>query len=66
MRYEQFRDLVRNELRVRKGGTTWTVLKARLRLPQRTPCYTWIYRLEKEIGLRRTRGPRGMVWYLAG
>lgn len=64
MRYDQFRDAVRGFLRDRPGGATWVELREGLKLPYRTPCYTWIYRMEDEAGLRRSHGRRGKVWTL--
>ena len=64
MRFEEFRDRIRGYLLRHPAGSTWPELKAQLGLPQRTPCYTWVYRLEEEIGLHRRPGPLGMVWYL--
>jgi hypothetical protein len=62
MRYDQFREAVRGFLEKRPKGATWGELRTGLRLAYRTPCYTWLHRMEDEIGLRRTRGSRGMVW----
>ena len=65
MRYLDFRSLIQEELRSNPDGLTWAELKGRLRLPYTTPCYTWIARMEQEIGLSRSRGPRGMIWRVA-
>ncbi len=65
MRYEEFRDSIRNGLRAHPQGLTWRELKDQLELPQKTPCYSWIARLETEIGLERSRAGRSMVWRLA-
>jgi hypothetical protein len=64
MRYEEFRDRIRAHLKDRPDGATWPELKARLKLPQRTACYSWVYRMQDEIGLKRTRGPQGSLWTL--
>jgi hypothetical protein len=66
MRYHQFRDAIRGYLRKRPDGATWAELRDELKLAYRTPCYTWIYRLENEAGLRRAKGRRGMVWTVDG
>jgi hypothetical protein len=64
VRYEEFRNLIRSHLRAHPKGATWPELKEELNLPQRTACYSWIYRMESEIGLRRERSVNGMVWRL--
>ena len=66
MRYEQFREAIRGYLKAHPAGATWTELRKDLGLKYRSPCYSWIYRMENEVGLRRTRrGPR-MVWTIVG
>ena len=62
MRYHEFRARILTFLRSQHEGATWKELRARLRLSYKTPCYTWIYRMEEEDGLRRVHGPRGMIW----
>ena len=57
MRYEDFRDTIRAELRRATTGLTRAQLQARLALPYARPCPTWVKRLEQEIGLTRTNGP---------
>lgn len=64
MRYEEFRSRVETFLHAHPEGVTWKGLRARLRLPYETPCYAWVYRMESEDGLRRSRGPRGMIWQM--
>ena len=63
MRYVDFRDSIRDELRNNPDGLTWKELKQRLDLPYESPCQTWVCQLEKEIGLSRTKGTgRAFVW----
>jgi hypothetical protein len=62
MRYEQFSSLIVDELKKNPEGMSWRELKAQLDLPYKTPCYTWICRMETEMGLYRSRGPKGMIW----
>lgn len=65
MRYVDFRDVIRNELRRNPDGLTWAQLRERLDLPYKSPCSTWVYRMEQEIGLKRSRGSgRAFVWKL--
>jgi len=67
MRYEEFRDAVAGELRANRDGLTWAQLKRRLRLPYRTPCYEWLARMEKDVGLTREPGEgRAYVWTVRG
>ena len=66
MRYHEFRDEIVSYLRQHPRGATWRELKAALRLPYSVPCYTWIRRMEAESGLRRIRGPRGLIWVVTG
>lgn len=52
MRYAEYRDAIRRELRGARDGLTWAKLKQRLDLPYNVPCPEWTRRLEEEIGLR--------------
>ncbi|HSH95187.1 MAG TPA: hypothetical protein VK968_13630 [Roseimicrobium sp.] len=63
MRYEQFRNSIRDELRRVPAGLTWSQLKERLDLPYDRPCPTWVKCLEEEIGLTRAKGSgAAYVW----
>lgn len=63
MRYHEFRDSIRQELRRYPDGLTWADLRDQLALPYDRPCPTWVRCLEKEIGLVRTKGPtRAYLW----
>lgn len=64
MRYLEFRASIENELRRNPEGLTWNQIKVRLNLPYSVPCYTWLYRLEREIGLTRIKEGRSMIWKL--
>ena len=65
MRYQDFRNTIRAELRRTPTGLTWAQLQARLALPYARPCPTWVKRLEQEIGLTRTKGPHAAyLWKL--
>lgn len=65
MRYVEFRDAVRGELRRHPAGWTWKELRERLALPYERACPTWVARLEEEIGLERMRDAgRAYVWTL--
>lgn len=63
MRYVEFRDEIREELRQNPAGLTWKELKQRLELPYNQPCPTWVKQMEQEIGLSREQGPaRAYIW----
>ena len=63
MRYVDFRDRIKNDLRRNPQGFTWRQLKERLDLPYQSPCQEWVKRLEKEIGLKREKGSgRAFIW----
>jgi hypothetical protein len=63
MRYVEFRDVIRKELRRHPEGLTWRQLQERLALPYDRPCPTWVTQLEQEIRLRRRKGTgRALVW----
>lgn len=65
MRYVEFRDSIREELRRNPSGLTWPELRDRLDLPYTSPCQEWVKRLEIEIGLSRTKGSgRAYMWKL--
>jgi hypothetical protein len=65
MRYTEFRDAIRHELRRRRGGRTWSELRDVLDLPYDRPCPTWVRQLEEEIGLTRQKGGgRALIWSL--
>jgi hypothetical protein len=62
MTYIEFRDLIQGALKEGSEGMTWAELRDSLVLPYKQPCYTWLVRLENEIGLRRRRTGRRMIW----
>jgi hypothetical protein len=63
MRYVEFRDLIRDELRATRSGLTWAELRDRLGLPYQHACPEWTRRLEEEIGLVRSPGlTRAYIW----
>ena len=60
--YEKFKTQIEAILKVEPEGLTWTEIKQRLNLPQRVPNNQWVRKMEKDIGLKRTRQARGIVW----
>lgn len=58
--YDLFRDKVRSVLS--NGSTlTWTEVRTRAQLPQRFPNNVWVRRLERDIGLFRSRDNHGII-----
>lgn len=65
MTYIGFRDLIRTALRRKTRGLTWAQLQERLEFSYERPCPEWTRRMEREIGLSRTKGSgRALVWKL--
>jgi hypothetical protein len=63
MKYIDYRDAIRAELRRHAAGLTWSQLRSRLALPYDRPCPTWTRQLESDIGLCRVKGGgRSLVW----
>ncbi len=66
MRYIEFRESIKKELRRHPEGFTWVELRDRLNLPYDRACPTWVKRMETEIGLVRAKGVgRAYVWRVA-
>ncbi len=66
MRYVEFRDAIKSELRRVPAGLTWAELKKRLKLPYDIPCPEWVKQMEQEIGLSRERGSgRAFTWRIS-
>jgi hypothetical protein len=65
VRYVDFRDVIKKELRRNPGGLTWTELKQRLDLPYDRPCPSWVRQMGEDVGLSRSKGSgRAYVWKL--
>ena len=66
MKYIDFRHKIQTELCKNPEGCTWAELRDRLALPYEQPCPTWVQKLEKEIDLKRCKGPgRALVWKIS-
>lgn len=65
VRYEEFKNRVLKLLMDEPEGLTWTEIKEKLDLPQRVPSNKWVCMLEKDIGLVRIKGTKGIVWRLS-
>ena len=62
MTYPEFRDKIKGALEHKDNGMTWTELKESLELEQVVPNNRWVRQLEKDIGLKRVRDTKGVVW----
>lgn len=63
--YENFRDKVRETLRVR-SPITWTEIRTTAKLSQAFPNNVWVHRMESDIGLVRERDTHGIIqWKLS-
>lgn len=62
MTYPEFRDKIKDALEHKDNGMTWTELKELLELEQVVPNNRWVRQLEKDIGLKRIRDTKGIVW----
>ncbi|PIY89114.1 MAG: hypothetical protein COY74_06745, partial [Nitrosopumilales archaeon CG_4_10_14_0_8_um_filter_34_8] len=58
----EFREKIQNALKYRDDGMTWTELRDQLELEQIVPNNKWVRQLEKDIGLKRLREMKGVVW----
>jgi len=65
VRYEEFKNRILKLLMDEPEGLTWTEIKKKLDLPQRVPSNKWVRMLEKDIGLVRIKGAKGIVWRLS-
>jgi hypothetical protein len=64
--FETFAAAVTKALRETLSGLTWFEIRRKAGLEQLTPNPTWVYRLEKECGVRRIRNGKNLqtVWRL--
>ena len=66
MRYNEFKELIQNELLNHPAGLTWMELRNQLDLPYKRPCPSWVGRMEQEIGLTRIRETkRAYIWKIS-
>ncbi len=67
MAYDEFEQKIVSVLRETADPLTWTEIRMRGGLLQMFPNNGWVRRLEKDVGLRRDRDTRGIIWWsLAG
>ncbi len=65
MAYSEFKEKIQNALKYRDDGATWTELRDQLQLEQIVPNNKWVRQLEKDIGLKRIRDMKGVVWRIS-
>ena len=67
MPYDDFKAKVATTLKSESGPMTWTEVRTKAGLPQLFPNNQWVRRMEKDIGLQRTKDSHGIIsWDLAG
>ena len=65
MAYENFRSIIEEELRKEPNGLTWTQIRERRpELYQKFPANQWVRRMEKDIGLIRSKKAGKTYWRL--
>jgi hypothetical protein len=67
MTYEAFRDAIEKTILEAPGAElTWTEIRTGARLPQKFPNNQWVRRMEKDIGLKRSKDSHGIIkWTLS-
>lgn len=66
MTYHDFKAAIQSELTKYPSGATWNELRDRLDLPYKRPCPEWTKWLERDIGLKRSKGlSRAYIWNLS-
>jgi len=65
MTYEEFKNIIKEELAKAPGGLTWTQIRERRpELYQRFPANQWVRQMEKDIGLVREKVKGKVYWRL--
>ena len=64
MPYSEFRDKIKECLQY-NDGLTWTEIRMKTNLDQIVPNNKWVRQMEKDIGLKRFRDARGVIWRIA-
>ena len=65
MSYNEFKEKIQMALVYRDEGATWTELRDHLKLEQVVPNNKWVRKLEKDIGLKRIKNMKGVVWRIS-
>lgn len=65
MTYEEFKQIIEEELKKAPKGLTWTQIRERRpELYQKFPANQWVRQMEKDIGLVREKTKGKMYWKL--
>lgn len=65
MTYEEFKQIIKDELEKTPDGLTWTQIRERRpELYQRFPANQWVRQMEKDIGLVREKVKGKVYWML--
>lgn len=65
MTYEEFVQIIKEELKISPDGLTWSQIRERRpELYQRFPANQWVRQMEKDIGLTRTKKKGKTIWRL--
>lgn len=64
MSYEEFKDIIKKELKSEPKGLTWMEIRKRGGLKQKIPNNKWVRMLDKDIGLIRKRIKGKTIWRL--
>jgi len=65
MIYEEFRQIIKEELQKAQEGLTWTqIRKRRPEIYQKFPANQWVRRMERDIGLIRSKEKGKTLWRL--
>lgn len=65
MTYEEFKQIIEEELRKASDGLTWTQIRERRpEIYQKFPANQWVRRMEKDIGLIRSKKAGKTLWRL--
>jgi hypothetical protein len=65
--YEVFSNKIALTLKASGGPLTWTEIRTKAGLPQKFPNNEWVRRLERDIGLSRTKDAHGIIiWDIDG
>ena len=65
MSYVEFRDKIKGVLQYNDDGMTWTEIRTKLDLEQIVPNNKWVKQMEKDIGLKRFREIKGIIWRIS-
>lgn len=63
MTYEEFKQIIEEELRKASDGLTWTQIRERRpEIYQKFPANQWVRRMKKDIGLIRSKKTGKTLW----